>query len=796
MIPVSLLLANPGDSASNGSTAQDTQEEVERTEEAVENVQSDVNEIKKASKIASLGGAFKKGGGKTAAFLGTMAVGTWALLKPTRAKVISTSNPALLAIMITLGVVAYFITYIYGYNVFMANFFIAALAFIAVKGMTNVDFRFAVNHFVTVWFAISIVQLTFDTFISSTRNNLGLDLAIFVAAQIVYFFWLFYALIFQKFVYNGIVAAARFMLTILIVYILLATIATQPIIAEYNFRGETISLTEGRTLLYEAGINIWNATVMGAERAQNRTENVFRYATGSYEEDVDRNAAIRTLGLKITEVYLSHQDGTYFQGDPISAWGVMESRTLDRPITVNTSCYVDRKLGTTRKKEGSITNPTFTIQDLDYRDIMCSFPRHTFTQPQNHMLELVAEFEFSTNSYLRRYFIRQEEMTNLRTSNVDPARFFNIPREDENGRYTNGPIELSVLKPNLLQPLEQGTQFVIGYRIDNNRRMGWTQGKLLDIKNLFISIPQGFTVERTADGQLACSLPFEEYSSEQCLADCLEVGKGDRCFSDCSGQTMFKLVAEEFSKAEEHGTTFIQMPLIMTCSVTTQNVQAVFDRSQIAIKNFRASADYTFQISSERPFRIVAREGYVNPQALSDICGFKTQHNNTQITGNPQAIANAARNIIADPRQQQVATATPVNETNTTSTPSQEPIISNQIITQKAEPFICAEIIKAIIAFRNNVATSANNIGYTGIRREQLEEIGASTTENYQETFNDITHTARYLRNKLDNDPRCTVNGEKIIDCALGQLLCDSTNNQCAQTQVPIIIQLARYYGQ
>lgn len=804
MIPFSLLLANPGDYSSTSSNQQEMQETVQQTADQVAQMERDVDETKKTSKMAAFKDGARRNAPKIGAMIGASLSAIWGLFKASKRPIRVTRDPVLLMAMVVLGAIAWLRSYVYNDNIILVNAIVAACFVAIIAGTSDADFLSLVRYY-TLWGAGIIAAQWAIDMVAINRNNLLLDLPMFVVTQLVYFAWVAHALLFQRYVENAVTRGVKFAFSLLVLFIIITSLATLPIIAGYNLRGETISFSEGGTLMIEAAQNLRNATITGAERAQNRTDDIFRYATGSYEEDVDRNAGVQTLGLRFTEVILSHTDGNYYQGDAISAWGSMESKSLDRAIFVNTSCYVDRKLGSSRVKEGSITNPEFTIQDLDYRDVVCSFPRHTFTEVQNHMLEIVADFEFSTNSYLRRYFIRQEEIVNLRQSNVDPISFFNIPREDEQGRYTNGPIELSVMKPNLLQPIEQGTQFVIGYRIDNNRRMGWNQGKLLDIKNFVISIPAGFAIERGIDGELACSHPFESYSSEQCLADCQELGKGDRCFSDCSGQNMFRLVPEEFSKAEEHGTEFIRMPLVMTCPVVVQNVQGVLDQAQIGIRNFRANADYTFQISAERPFRILARENYVNPLALTDICGFKTQHNNTQISGNPETIASAAREIIIDPKNPPEEPTPPAENGDTDETnqaPStlpqrSEPLISNEVLAEKAGRHIeCTEIIKAIIAFRNSAATSANNLGYTGIQREQLEELGASTTEDYRETFNDITHTARYLRDKLDNDPRCTVNGQQILDCALGLFVCDSPNNQCAQAQVPIIIQLAKYYGE
>lgn len=749
-------------------TSQQTTQDIQNT---VEEEQEEISEIKKnlSDRV--------KGGFNTAKFiLKTPSL----LLKPfaSLGSIPVKTNIAFLLLFL-IGFLAFLFTYQFVFWFIGVNFFTGLLFGILTPGIRNrVQ---ALLHFIMVGFAISLLQYVVDFFIVPLLESSGWFrlLILFILYLLYYMPWITYLVFIQNFIIAPLRSFSAALLVIALILILFGAMVHNGYIQRQQLQGAAVALKgEFFPLFEENWNNIVNATVRGVERAQNRSDDVFRYATGSYEENIDKNAQVQTLGIRFKEIQLSNIDGVYFQGDPISAWAVLESKSLDREIPVNASCLIDKKLGPNLWKEGIVNNPQFSIFDLDYRDITCSFPRHTFPDIKSHTLEIIADFDFTTNSYLRRYFIRQQDSNNFRMNDVDPLVFYEIPREDEIGKFTNGPLEVSIIKNNLLQTIERDTEFVVGIRLDVNRRMGWTNGRLLDIQNLVLSVPDGFKVAQDSEG-LFCSHPFVEYSSGECYSDCLSRHSQDRCDSQCGEHLMYKLVATEFDKAKEFGIEYVKTPLIFTCQVVvTSAAEAIGGQNPIGIGNFRASADYRFRTSIEKPFRITEKSGYVNPMLVKDFCGFKTTYLDTDVQINAAGVATLSKDLVRNPKQ-----------------PVENVTISDDIIQSMTGGVICPQIIKGIIAYRKANPGSSNLLGYTGITSQQLVEISASSDADFKETLEDIVYTTEYLIKKL-NSEECQYQDGKLLDCALGYFFCDNPSGPCATTHVPRIVQVAKYYGE
>lgn len=752
------------------------------TEDAIredeQNIRRDINS--QQSQGSNNSNFFKKAGIGLAYGVAGLGKLGYSILKDSSLKVAQKGNFWLIA-MTLLGILIFFLQH-QVFNTFwmvlVLNLTMGAILGLLIPSSGN-KLQEIFHTSIAVGGLITIIQFIFSRFESTLLSTTWAGLlGLFILYLFLYMPWVSYILFVQNSVNGWFKDLAGFFLIIFLLFVVLGVLAGQGFLQRQQFTEGASLRGEFSTLARENWALIINATVTGVERAQNRSDDVFRYATGSYEESVDRDSQIQTLGLRFKELLLSNPDGTYFQGDAVSAWGVLESRSLDRAINVNASCLVDRRLGPNLWVEGIVNNPQFTIHDLDYRDITCSFPRHTFPDVKGHTLEIFADFDFTTNSYLRRYFISQQDFTNLRSNNIDPIQFYNIPRSDETGRFTNGPIELSLIKHNLLQSIERDTDFIIGIRVDVNRRMGWTGGQLLDIQNLVISLPSGLRIKQDRDGYM-CSHSFVNYPSDQCYADCLARHTAERCMDTCGEHVMYQLESTDFELSRENGIDFVKTPLIFTCTVEVVNTADVIGRqSPIGIGNFRATADYRFRTSVEKPFRIIERTGYVNPNRLDDICGFKTEHLDSNVQINVEGVANAARNIIVNPKN-----------------PEENVTISNSVIQEKSGGVICPALLKGIIALRTTQAQSPNLLGYTGITAEQLREVSAPVDEDFRETFNDITYTSQFLLNKL-NTEECQLQGERIIDCALGHFLCDSSSGPCVNNFVPRVIALAKHYNE
>ena len=572
---------------------------------------------------------------------------------------------------------------------------------------------------------------------------------------------------------NWMSTAITVALFLLIVFFASRFLVTLDVLPE----GQAVSSAQS-SLFVDIGSGLWDFVTKDipalATGTYNRTRDEFNQSIGkitgkSYEEEVDANAGVSTLGVIFEDLEFSNKDRTYFQGDPISAWAGMEAKTLDREINVELGCFVDRREGQANTKVGTITEPQFTVTDLTYQVPVCTFDRDVFDKPDDHELELIADFGFTTNSYLRRYFVKQEDFLALQKNDVDLQQYYNIPAEDEFGRFTNGPLAVSISTHNLIQPLTSDkVSLFLGFAFDTNRRAGFENGRLMSFDNLVIAMPPEFTLARTQDGFDCGQYEFVEYDQNDCIADCGALSKGERCVEDCSELNQYRLDLSDIRESglsldkTRYGEEFVKTPFTIPCFVETTASQAIGQQA-IGINNFRATADYQFEIGAKKTFKVAKKDGYVNTRNQGEYQGYTTFFLGVTPDKTPteiQAMIDNAQEFLDEA----------------------QPFLQGNLMPQS--------IIEALIAYNyRNGVENKRGIGLTGIQRAQLESIGAPTvnvTENHQE----IAFTGQYLVSKIDGE-ECQ-NIEKNLDCGLSLFLCGETTGACSETLLPQIYALAQ----
>lgn len=504
--------------------------------------------------------------------------------------------------------------------------------------------------------------------------------------------------------------------------------------------------------------------------SKNRTLDLYnrslQYATTgkTYEEEVDAQASVQSLGVNFQSVELTSPDARYLQGDPVSVWAILESKSLDRGIDVSIDCVT--KLPKGDEKVGNVNNPKFNIKDQDIRDILCTYDKDTFQKVGTHVLTLGAKFNYTTGSYLRRYFISEEDSQSVRESGQDPIQYFDIPTEDEASIFTNGPISLSVVKHGLLQSIDTSyKEFVVGYRVENNVKYGM-DGKMADVQSFVISLPDGLVLKPSSTGKgYECTSPaeFEVYSADECIDKCRKDGiDQDRCYSDCAKYNMYKLTSE-MNKDEEGN---IKLPFIVSCNVEARNPMSFLGKDLIAIKNFRASIDYTYEVTSSSSFTVGAKDGYTPVSELDDFCEYKTAYFDYS-ESDPEGVYKLAQKYVPD-----------------------------GVWGNSFGGFSCSKmkyLVSAVIAMRyRRGADNKYGLGLTGITEYQAElafkqdpSIKIDATSLREDDVNNVKAFKAYIDYMVNG--KCSLEGKKLLDCAINEFLENERN------PAPAVIQLTRY---
>lgn len=489
--------------------------------------------------------------------------------------------------------------------------------------------------------------------------------------------------------------------------------------------------------------------------ALNRTQQYV--LTGkSYEEQVDDSVGTDSLGLTFKSLDFSNLDAKYKEGQAIEGWAVLEASSLDTPIDVETYCKINPK---TTPFFGETNVEEFTVYNYDLRDIICSVEEDTFEDFAVHEMRIFANFDYTTSGYVRRYFMKQSDLSELRQNNIDPINQYNIDRSDDAGKFTSGPVRLDIIKNGLLQGIDDvsGTQFIVGVRIDNNLAFN-RDGIVKDISLLVMALPDGFEVRKTSSGDYACTGgDVEILDKAVCQSRCVVDGQLDnKCANDCDSYTHYNIKVETTNDKENNNEDYVKTPTQISCTVETS--ERIFEDSPIVIKNFRVYADYTYQLHIGKSFTVLEDPNYLGSafKELSYCSDLYSAFGDTSIP-NAAAIKDNAK----------------------------------EYVNSESYAGVCEPVLKAMVAFnyRSGTATGSG-IGATGMNLARINSVLDMPVSQSEAEQSSISITNTYLNYYLQGS--CMKQGNPSIDCALNHFYCGAESS-CASSEV--VIGLANSYA-
>jgi len=396
-----------------------------------------------------------------------------------------------------------------------------------------------------------------------------------------------------------------------------------------------------------ATVNLLGQAKNSSADLANRT--IHQATTGkTYEEEVDSSSGMGQLGFRFLNLRFGSPNREFFQGDSINSDINFEAKTLDRPIDVTFSCIINPQSGAV---VGSLSRSNLIVNsNSEIREgLICRFDPDIFNTVRSNSLFYFAEFNYSTNAYLRRYFVPAGGLKNIEK----PLTHYGISGE-LGSIHTSGPVKITITQDNIIRELSQSnTEFSLGFGIDNNMR-GEGAGFIKDISSLTFSIPKGFEVKKRSNGDLECLGDFKEMSQEMCFSTC---NLGDEmCLYDCAENNYYYYDLDSLKKiyeSREGSVQIIKTPIYASCTLNVRRDQDVLRGStNLAMRNFRMRVDYTYLTVLSQTFQIVERPGgYVSPNYVPKLIeGIYTRYYDenldvSQIMTN-QAPADDVREII------------------------------------------------------------------------------------------------------------------------------------------------------
>ena len=272
---------------------------------------------------------------------------------------------------------------------------------------------------------------------------------------------------------------------------------------------------------------------------------------GLYRGNVEKNR-YESLGVYFANIRAA--DPRFYQDEPITVWGSIQSKTYKDAVIINFNCYrwKDNKKIPADKTIPNIRFPIFTLEEVDTE---CTFlPKSKGDKLEisagSNTVTLSAEYNFGTDAYLKAYFIDRDRFRayarEAPEKDIETAIFkeFGIKDTKPVSVSTNGPIEIGIGTGQPLITVSEGYTIkpTIGITLtnrkeiqDKNKRIitKW-DGKIKNITELVLLVPPGITLGSEEDLKKCyskdatellrcpCSMPFKPYNLHDCFSSCFK----------------------------------------------------------------------------------------------------------------------------------------------------------------------------------------------------------------------------------------------------------------------------------
>jgi hypothetical protein len=388
---------------------------------------------------------------------------------------------------------------------------------------------------------------------------------------------------------------------------------------------------------------------------------------------VEENKA-EPLGVYLENVKAS--DPEFFDDERVVVWGTVKARTLDDPVNLQISCYVEKSKfyflekkiygeifpktlaseesfpkryeseRLIRKEEENFGKEIFTFEEDDFE---CRFEPEKLESGTNTII-VAASFNFETESYLKTYFIEEERKRAMVKEDIDIFDEFGITDKRPISVFTNGPISLSIgtkVPPTGISSQGENVEVTwVGVDLDHN--INW-RGSIDAIDELVILVPRGLYM----DTEASCNREFGQYTEVMCEESCdgiyekVKSEKEDRkkaCKENCgflfgSDSTEiedrfdgYALNVEKIKKEikdREEDIKENERFRAFRCILYAKNPSSILGKTPISTKYFRARARYRYTVEERKTVTIRELKKKIKGPLSNEIFDFslKEAHN-------------------------------------------------------------------------------------------------------------------------------------------------------------------------
>ncbi len=315
-----------------------------------------------------------------------------------------------------------------------------------------------------------------------------------------------------------------------------------------------------------------------AEKAGTELKRQMLIMSGNYETGVEE-ASGKRLGVFLDNMMVSPskvpEDGT------ITAVVNFRAESFEKGLDVKIQCKAGEVFGTVKPRS------EFNIQAYEpIQQLTCSIPASSIGRATLLPVKFIATFDFVTGAYQKAYFMEQDTIRTYTSREQNPLAALGITDLNPSTVYSSGPMKIgmSVTHPISIIPKEK-----YGPALTITLEKQWTQGKLLKVKEMEITVPPGLTID---------AIQSIRPKQERCKQ---EKAEGSQ---DTQEELTCKLDEQFMNLLYPEGTN-VESIIVNTELDSADRVMSAIladgteEKTPLSIRNFKVKIKYEFQIEQQ-----------------------------------------------------------------------------------------------------------------------------------------------------------------------------------------------------
>jgi hypothetical protein len=390
------------------------------------------------------------------------------------------------------------------------------------------------------------------------------------------------------------------------------------------------------TRTYEGIASIILTGKIATQKGEQKLNETLSYATGDYYTgQVDKKAVIPN---KVELKELTATQAEFKDYEPVSVYATLSTQMIDMtpPPTATITCNAanDGAKGIVKSYSATPKPEQVELRPFDAWDITCSFKEGTFKDPptKQAIINISVQFDFSTQAYLKTYWMDKARLQELKTAKQDPLAIYDIADKNPVTIYTSGPLKTGMrLSSQSVQGLDKTIEsdFTLGVTMDN----AWN-GKIAQLRSLVVFVPKGMRIVSTVGQEQP---PKQIACNDDAIAKTGQVEACDDTLNNIYYLEPKRVDASKF------------LTLIFNIKAGPADYEKILSKAPITARYFKTTAAYTYVINRVLNVPIMpTQQATVSGGTLDNVAALVVGNPTTTTTGTEAIVSYTTNQLTKD----------------------------------------------------------------------------------------------------------------------------------------------------